>query len=118
MMRPITVEDHVRAVRECRSQQFPLVTSDTCKAWFRHEGIDFGELSGRAGKHFERVDNLEASGQRRLVKFKRSNTDQNADVAWCLAEEVDAARIFARRHGWLEIPWDGRRRRWDWRRAA
>jgi len=119
---PMTAEDLVRAVIATATASAPLVSGQAIEGWCLREAIDYG-----AGDHnslFQAADFAEAAGQHRLLKFRRNNTQRNAEVFWALRADAPralarignhAGRKFAHANGWVECVWS--LDKWEWQAA-
>ena len=122
MPRPMTQEDLVNAVRELTSRRQPLATSVEVRDWCRRQKprVSHENQRGRNGNLLEAADNGEASGRHRLQKWKKGPRPCTSPRlnAWCAMENLAEACAWARKNGWLYVPWDATRRRWDWQNSG
>ena len=97
----------------------PVVTSEQvishCNA--QQPPIEYAGGAGWQYGEFEEADTEEARGHHRLHKFKTSRDRRGAPNAWCRHQDLEAARPWASQHGWLLVPWNATRRRWEWESA-
>jgi hypothetical protein len=113
-MRP---EELLQAVQSLQTDQVPVVRAIEIMEWCNRQTPPIRFDSGKSGRKndlFELADLGEARGQHRLQKYKQGPA-MGARGAWALIERRDAARAWACKNGWLEVPWAGEN--WDWQNA-
>jgi hypothetical protein len=117
----MTRHHHVAAVDDTRAHKGgpgALVSSRDIEAWCVSQSptIDYGADEPRRNAFFEDADKEEAATDHRLLKFKEA-VKRNARNYWARATHAKAARQEARARGYVEVPWDPYKKRWDWQNA-